>query len=451
MNPLLACRLIPLDKSPGLRPIGIGEVLRRIIGKSVMSIIRDDVGIAAGSLQLCAGQPSGCEAAVHAVREIFKDEDCDGVILVDASNAFNSINRKAMLHNIGILCPAMKIFTENCYSTSARLFITGGAEIRSNEGTTQGDPVASPMYAVALTPLLDCLISQMGRDGTMVRNVAFADDLNGTGKLQGLLHWWKCVCEYGPIIGYFPKPSKSWLIVKPSMIHQAHNIFKNSGINITSDGKKHLGAAIGSEDFKTEFVIEKVLLWVNEIMNLAEIAKKDPHSAYCAFTHGLKHNYTYTLRTIPHIKDLLQPLENAIRDHFIPAITRNHLCNDVERKLLSLPPKLGGLGIINPMEIVEEQFENSTKVTESLKDQIILQNTIYKPNKQNKILNDIKGRKLSRNNRILGEVKETVSSATKLCVEIAQSNGASIDVFAYKRRRFPSKQKGILGCCFSSV
>ena len=164
-------------------------------------------------------------------------------------------------------------YDENlCYSTSARLFITCGAEIRSNEGTTQGDPISMALYAIALAPLLNCLISQMANCAS-IKNVAFADDLNDTGKLYDLLHWWKCVCEFGPVIRYFPKPSKSCLIAKPNLIEEARDIFKDTGINFTSDGKKHLGADVGSEDFKTEFVNEKVQMWVEEVIHSTEIAK----------------------------------------------------------------------------------------------------------------------------------------------------------------------------------
>ncbi|KAG0720779.1 hypothetical protein GWK47_047762 [Chionoecetes opilio] len=56
VDALTACRLIPLDKKPGCRPIGIGEVLRRIIGKCIMAVVKEDVRRAAGNLQVCAGQ-----------------------------------------------------------------------------------------------------------------------------------------------------------------------------------------------------------------------------------------------------------------------------------------------------------------------------------------------------------------------------------------------------------
>ena len=76
---LVACRLIPLTKNPGLRPIGVGEVLRRISGKVAMMISKQDVIKAVGSLQVCAGQEAGAEAAIHAVHDRFKDYTTEAV------------------------------------------------------------------------------------------------------------------------------------------------------------------------------------------------------------------------------------------------------------------------------------------------------------------------------------------------------------------------------------
>jgi len=54
----------------------------------VLKIVRDDA--AAGLLQTCAGLEAGCEAVVHAMREIFSADDTEAVLLVDASNAFRT-------------------------------------------------------------------------------------------------------------------------------------------------------------------------------------------------------------------------------------------------------------------------------------------------------------------------------------------------------------------------
>ena len=116
-----ASRLIPLDKgsdsndNPGVRLIGIGEILRRIIGKCVVSLLKPEIQHAAGGLQMCTGIRSGIEAAVHMNEKAWKDEETEAVLLVDANNAFNRLNRKVALHNIKEICPPIYTFLNNHY------------------------------------------------------------------------------------------------------------------------------------------------------------------------------------------------------------------------------------------------------------------------------------------------------------------------------------------------
>ena len=144
LSAFVACRLIALDKCPGVRPIGIGETARRILGKAIANALSDDIQSTAGPLQVCAGHQSGCEAAVHAMRQLFKAPETEAVILVDAANAFNSLNRKAALQNIHHLCPSLAKVLINTYREDIKLFVDGET-LLSQEGTTQGDPLAMAM------------------------------------------------------------------------------------------------------------------------------------------------------------------------------------------------------------------------------------------------------------------------------------------------------------------
>ena len=139
IDSFVACRLIPLNKNPGVRPIGVGEVLRRIVGKTIAWVQKKDIQEAAGPLQTATGLQGGAEAAIHAMKTIFEYEDTEAVILVDASNAFNSLNRQAALHNIQIICPSFATTLINTYRKPIRMILLGSQDILSTEGTTRGD------------------------------------------------------------------------------------------------------------------------------------------------------------------------------------------------------------------------------------------------------------------------------------------------------------------------
>ena len=122
-----------------------------------MSIVKKDVITSTGSLQVCAGQEAGAEVAIHAMHNIYETEECEAVLLIDTENVFYSINRKAMLNNILMVCPIISNYITNSYTFNSRLFIIGGKEIRSKEGTTQGDPTSMGSYALNITPIIQFL------------------------------------------------------------------------------------------------------------------------------------------------------------------------------------------------------------------------------------------------------------------------------------------------------
>ena len=182
LESFVACRLISLDRKPGLRPIGVGKVLRRIAGKAVMMLLKNDITHAAGALQLSAWQDAGVEAVAHAMHDIFSEENTEAVLLIDTENAFDSINRKVMLHNMKFLCPLVSTYISNYYTAPARLFIFGGGQILSKEGTTHDDPTSMGAYAIGILPVLLSLLGLVLTCDIQTREVAFADALRVAGK-----------------------------------------------------------------------------------------------------------------------------------------------------------------------------------------------------------------------------------------------------------------------------
>ena len=123
---LKAKKLIALDKCPGVRPIGVGDFLDRLCCKVMIEVVGDDVQHVCLADQICSGLKSGIEASIHSFTDIFNSKAHTGwgLLLNDAVNGFNLVNRPAALWNARVLWSRSK-FLFNSYRGYALLIIAG--------------------------------------------------------------------------------------------------------------------------------------------------------------------------------------------------------------------------------------------------------------------------------------------------------------------------------------
>ena len=160
--------------------------------------------------------------------------------------------------------------------------------------------------------------------------------------------------------------------------------------------------------------------WVEEVIKLSEFADSQPQACFAAYTFGLKHRWTYFMRKLPDIQDLLRPLEDVLVSSFIPSLTGRR-CNPTERQLLELSTRAGGLGIINPCTKASISYEVSKRIGAPLARQIIAQKwQLPDEDEVKKIKSDVE-----RENHINIKQKwknlfETVSPSLRRATELSQ-------------------------------
>ena len=128
----------------------------------------------------------------------------------------------------------------------------------------QHNPTLMGAYALGILSLLQFLLDFISVNELNAKEVALADGFTVAGKLSSIKHYWSQLTSIGPKYGYFPKASKSYLIVREDQLPTATALLDNSSINIYYSRRKiksHLGAIIGSGGYKREYVDELVKAW----------------------------------------------------------------------------------------------------------------------------------------------------------------------------------------------
>ena len=336
--------------------------MRRIIGRSILIVISDDIQKAAGSLQLCGGQDFGIEAAIHAMHQVYAQEETEGVIMADAANAFNNLNRNVAIRNIRHQCPSLAAVVINSYRRPSNLYVAGEC-ILSQEGTTQGDPLAMPFYALGILPLVRAVATPD------TCQLWYADDSSAGGRLVAIRSWWDKLQAEGPSYGYHLNARKSVLVVKPHAYDDAVRLFADTGIQVTSDGNRYLGSAIGTPDYIHGFIQEKANEWCKQIETLSSFARTQPQAAYTTFVRALSCRWTFLCRVLPDASSGLDQLEHAIVTKLLPALTGEEVSLEL-RRLFAFPCRDGGLGIVNPTSLTT-QYASSRAITAALTTNIL--------------------------------------------------------------------------------
>ena len=240
--------------------------MRRTIGKALMQVMNPELVNAIAPIQVCSGLPSGVEAAICALRRLYETmiQTTEAVILVNADNAFNRMNRSVALNYIQFTCPEIATYIINTYRKTAPLFVSGAVQpLLSEEGVIM---LLYNMgyYACSMLPLIKKLVLREDKtEYEKLLQLWYADG----GKLRDMLKWWSMLCETGPLYGYLPKHLKSWVIVKPQFYEKSKEMFPD--IQVTSMGHKYWGSCIGREERKDKFVEGKAQELIKDVEQLS--------------------------------------------------------------------------------------------------------------------------------------------------------------------------------------
>ena len=178
------------------RPIAVSSVWRRLLGSTVSRSVKLELAAKMEERsQYGFGVPAGVE---HVAMEARVWHEMGGTIVqLDCENAFNSVDRAAIVHGLEHYCPLLLPLFQALYcgNTPPELRVAlqqydGAAEdgvriILAHLGCQQGDPLGPLWFAVAATYLLhqpdgvrDGEQLQAGRPPPPPPHCAFLDDLN---------------------------------------------------------------------------------------------------------------------------------------------------------------------------------------------------------------------------------------------------------------------------------
>ena len=336
-------KLIALKKPDGgLRPIAIGNTLRRLTAKCAGYHVFESRQARYGSRQVGVGTKRGAELASHVFRTLVEStQPKENIILkIDFENAFNSVNRQYMLEKTFQINPDIYKYSHSAYSQPSYLFY-GESVIKSSEGTQQGDPESPALFSDAIQDMIDSMESKI--------NLWYLDDGNLSDDYRTVLKDLKKIVDAEKTLGLKIKPTKCEIFFLGDVTEKRRLAILTAfqkicpGIKTpTKDELIILGSPLGSKA-QVELLEKKIedLKKVNEV-----VQKLDAHYGFYLLKNCLSlPKLLYFLRTSTCFNHQapLEKYDKTVRDGLSKVCNVNF--DDISCTQVTLPAEMGGLGV----------------------------------------------------------------------------------------------------------
>jgi len=332
---ILTSALTPLLKPDGgVRPIAGGEVIYRVCAKALLAKnFRADM---VAPSQLGVGSSGGVEPIIRLLQLAVDDQlgkKYSHIADLDFWNAFNALHRKLMANGARDFSPELFSAIKFSYRAATPLIVRKPDDIvrlQSSEGARQGDPFSALVFSVAVRPMVEQLIETLGPEYVVV---AYLDNFYVLGPDDQVLN------KVVEIIRSSPSPLK--LNESKCKLHSIQDIRER--------GTEILGTCIGPAPARAAFLekqIDVVKAKLNKLVGLPL------QHASLILRICYQSNLRHLQRTLKPdgIEHVFRKLDDVIYAAFVrlrggPGPTAQE--EVLDRRLVSLPLKLGGIGILS--------------------------------------------------------------------------------------------------------